>query len=29
MWPSKKVETRSPMDIIFGEAKKETPMDEG
>ena len=29
MWPSKKAETRSPMDIIFGEAKKETPMDEG
>ena len=29
MWPSKKVETRSPMDIIFGETKKETPMDEG
>ena len=29
MWPSKKVETRSPMDIIFGEAKKETPMNEG
>ena len=29
MWPSKKVETRSPMDIIFGEAKKETPMDAG
>ena len=29
MWPSKKPETRSPMDIIFGEAKKETPMDEG
>lgn len=29
MWLSKKVETRSPMDIIFGEVKKETPMDEG
>lgn len=29
MWPSKKAETRSPMDIIFGEAQKETPMDEG
>lgn len=29
MWPTKKAETRSPMDIIFGEKQKETPMDEG
>ena len=29
MWPTKKAETRSPMDIIFGEKQKETPMAEG
>lgn len=29
MWPTKKAETRSPMDIIFGEKQKETPLDEG
>ena len=29
MWPSKKQETRSPMDIIFGEGKKEPALDEG
>lgn len=29
MWPTKKQETRSPMDIIFGEAKKEEPLQEG
>ena len=29
IWPTKKAETRSPMDIIFGESKKEEPMNEG
>lgn len=29
MWPSKKPETRSPMDIIFGEKKEESKPDEG
>lgn len=29
MWPTKKQETRSPMDIIFGEAKKDEPLQEG
>lgn len=29
MWPSRKQETRSPMDIIFGEKKQETPQDAG
>ena len=29
MWPSKKPETRSPMDIIFGEKKQEAPQNEG
>ncbi len=29
MWPTKKQETRSPMDIIFGEAKKAEPLQEG
>ena len=29
LWPSKKPETRSPMDIIFGEKKEDKPQDEG
>ena len=29
MWPTKKAETRSPMDIIFGEKKDDKPMDAG
>ena len=29
MWPSKKTETRSPMDIIFGEKKAEPAIDQG
>ncbi len=29
MWPTKKAETRNPMDIIFGGPQKETPMDAG
>lgn len=29
LWPSKKPETRSPMDIIFGERKEEPGPDEG
>ncbi len=29
MWPSKKPETRSPMDIIFGEKQADKPEDEG
>ena len=29
MWPSKKKETRSPMDIIFGEKKAEPAIDQG
>lgn len=29
LWPSKKPETRSPMDIIFGEKKADKPEDEG
>ena len=29
MWTSKKPETRSPMDIIFGEKKEEAPQNEG
>lgn len=28
MWPSKKTETRSPMDIIFGEKKAEPAIDQ-
>lgn len=29
LWPSKKPETRSPMDIIFGEKQADKPEDEG
>lgn len=29
LWPSKKPETRSPMDIIFGEKEADKPEDEG
>ncbi len=29
MWPSKKTETRSPMDIIFGEKEAEPAIDQG
>lgn len=29
LWPSKKSETRSPMDIIFGEKQADKPEDEG
>lgn len=29
LWPSKKLETRSPMDIIFGEKQADKPEDEG
>ena len=29
MWPSKKTETRSPMDIFFGEKKAEPAIDQG
>lgn len=29
MWPARKEETRSPMDIIFGEKKQDAPLNEG